>query len=260
VLGERMRASGVPQAPAVRRLPAFIELSSLPPAVDGLPVLGVADDTLEPIGFEPRGTFLLAGLPGSGRTTALASLSTALRHALPHARLCYVGSRRSRLRTLGVWDDQALDPAAAARLAQAILPSLADPAREGHQTVVVIEALVEHLGGPAEQPLLGAVKAARRGDHLVVAESETGAWGSSWPLVAEVRSARRGLVLQPDHLDGDALFRTAFPRLALADLPPGRGVVVERGRIRLVQVPVADPDAIGPDARWTRAQVTVRAR
>jgi DNA segregation ATPase FtsK/SpoIIIE, S-DNA-T family len=41
-------------------------------------------------------------------------------------------------------------------------------------------------------------------------------------------------------MDGDALFRTAFPRMARAEFPPGRGVVVESGKIRRVQVPVAD--------------------
>ena len=64
-----------------------------------------------------------------------------------------------------------------------------------------------------------------------------------WQLVAEVRNGRRGLVLQPDHLDGDPLFRTPFPRMARSEFPPGRGVVVESGRIRRVQVPLPDPDA-----------------
>lgn len=62
-------------------------------------------------------------------------------------------------------------------------------------------------------------------------------------FVAEVRNGRRGLVLQPDHLDGDPLFRTPFPRMARSEFPPGRGVVVESGRIRRVQVPLPDPDA-----------------
>jgi S-DNA-T family DNA segregation ATPase FtsK/SpoIIIE len=103
----------------------------------------------------------------------------------------------------------------------------------------VIESITDFLGGPAEQALTAAVKAARRADHLVLAESETSAWGSAWPLVSEVRNGRRGLVLQPDHLDGDALFRTPFPRMARAEFPPGRGVVVESGKTRRVQVPVA---------------------
>ncbi|GIG20729.1 hypothetical protein Cch01nite_14530 [Cellulomonas chitinilytica] len=82
--------------------------------------------------------------------------------------------------------------------------------------------------------------AAKRNGHLLLAEAETSTWGSSWPLVADVRNGRRGLVLQPDHLDGDALFRTPFPRMARAEFPVGRGVYVESGRLRRVQIPVAD--------------------
>lgn len=239
-LAQRMRAAGVVPAPPIRRLAGWIELASLPENVDGLPVLGVADDTLEPVGFEPHGTFLLAGMPGSGRTTVLRSLATSMRRAMPGARLYYVGNRRSPVHAAGIWDDVALDPEQAAALARAVLPDLGELAAPDKPVVVVIETLSEFLGGPAEQALAEVVKTARRNDHFVLAEGETGAWGSSWPLVADVRGGRRGLVLQPDHLDGDTLFRTPFPRMGRAEFPPGRGVYVEQGRLRRVQVPVAD--------------------
>lgn len=239
-LAARVRAAGVAPAPPVGRLPSWVDRSSMPADVGGLPVLGVADDTLEPVGFAPRGTFALAGPPGSGRTTALRSLAASVRRALPGARLCYVGNRRSPVHAAGIWDDVALDAERAAELARAILPDLSAPAVPRRPVVVVVEALADLLGGPAEHLLTDAVRAARRQDHLVIAENETGAWGSSWPLVAEVRGGRRGLVLQPDHLDGDTLFRTPFPRSTRAEFPPGRGVFVEQGRLRRVQVPVAE--------------------
>ncbi|MGN8244445.1 FtsK/SpoIIIE domain-containing protein [Cellulomonas soli] len=242
-LAGRLRAAGVTDAPAVRRLPSFVTLSSLPASADGLPVLGVADDTLAPLGFEPRGTFLVAGLPGSGRTTVLASIATSLRRYAPQGRLYYVGNRRSPVHAAPVWTETAVSAEDAAALARRLLPELAEPATGDLGIVLVIESITDLLGGPAEQALAEAVKTARRNDHLVVAESETSTWGSAWPLVAEVRNGRRGLVLQPDHLDGDSLFRTPFPRMARAEFPPGRGVVVESGRIRRVQVPVADAAA-----------------
>jgi len=228
----------------VRRLPTYVSRTELPAQVDDRPVLGVADDSLEPIGFEPRGTFLLAGLPGSGRTTALASLAASLRRWSPEARRYYVGNRRSPVHA-GRWSEIALDADDAAGLARALLPEMTSGANSSAATtsgpvVVVVEGLADFLGTAAEQPLTELVRAARRGEHLVLAEAETGAWGSSWPLVADVRAARRGLVLQPDHLDGDALFRTPFPRMARADFPVGRGVYVEAGRARRVQVPVHD--------------------
>ncbi|MEN0130116.1 MAG: FtsK/SpoIIIE domain-containing protein [Brevundimonas sp.] len=223
----------------VRRLPTFVSSTELPTQVGDRPVLGVADDTLEPVGFEPRGTFLLAGLPGSGRTTALASLAASLRRWSPEARRYYIGNRRSPVHT-GPWSEIALDADDAAGLARALLPAMTAAAATSGPIVVVVEGLADFLGTAAEQPLTEVVRAARRGEHLVLAEAETGAWGSSWPLVADVRAARRGLVLQPDHLDGDALFRTPFPRMSRADFPVGRGVYVEAGRARRVQVPVHD--------------------
>jgi len=240
-LADRLRAAGVAAAPPVRRLPTFVALSGLPTSADGHPVLGVADDTLAPIGFDPHGTFLLAGLPGSGRTTVLAALATALRRYSPDGRLYYVGNRRSPVRAADVWTEVAVSPDEAAALARRLLPDLAEPATGALGVVLVVESLTDLLGTTAEQPLTEAVRTARRNDHLVIAEAETSAWGSAWQLVAEVRNGRRGLVLQPDHMDGDPLFRTPFPRMSRAEFPPGRGVVVESGRIRRVQVPVADP-------------------
>jgi S-DNA-T family DNA segregation ATPase FtsK/SpoIIIE len=238
-LAARLRAAGVRDAPPVRRLSSFIERASMPARVGGMPVLGVADDTLEPIGFEPHGTFLLAGLPGSGRTTVLGSLAASLRTFAPDGRLYYVGNRRSPVHAAGVWTDVAVTTDEVTALARSLVPDLTEPPVSGMGIALVIESITDFLGGPAEQALTEAVKAARRADHLVLAESETSAWGSAWPLVSEVRNGRRGLVLQPDHLDGDALFRTPFPRMARAEFPPGRGVVVESGKTRRVQVPVA---------------------
>lgn len=246
-LAARLRSAGVEDAPPVRRLSSFVTLSSLPTSADGLPVLGVADDTLAPVGFEPHGTFLLAGLPGSGRTTVLTSIATSLRRFAPDGRLYYVGNRRSPVHAAPVWTETAVSAEDAAALARRLLPELAEPVAGDLGIVLVIESITDFLGGPAEQALAEAVKTGRRNDHLIVAESETSTWGSAWPLVAEVRNGRRGLVLQPDHLDGDPLFRTPFPRMARAEFPPGRGVVVESGRIRRVQAPVAD------DLSWPMA-------
>ena len=237
-LAEIMETGPAAFAPPIRRLPAVIEASSLPDSVGGMPVLGVADDTLQACGFEPRGVFVLAGLPRSGRTTALGAIAASLHRFDPAARLYYVGSRRSLLATAPYWAGAALTPQDAAVLARGLLAVLAEPVGDGMGVVLVIEGLAEFLGGPAEQALVEAIKAAKRNDHFVLAESETTTWGSAWPLISEVRNGRRGLVLQPDTFDGDALFRTAFPRLVRSEFPPGRGVFVEAGRLRRVQVPL----------------------
>ena len=105
---------------------------------------------------------------------------------------------------------------------------------------MVIEGLTDFLSGPAELPLQELIKVLRAGDHLLLAESETSTLSSSWPLIQAVRSARRGLALQPDQLEGDGIFRTAFPRIARAEFPPGRGLLVEGGKTRKVQIALPD--------------------
>ncbi len=240
-LARRLRASGAPEAPGVERLPTVVPLASLPAQVDGRPVLGVGDETLAPVGFDPRGVFLVAGMPGSGRSNALVALARALRRWSPQVRLCFVGPARSTVPHLDVWDDVATSTEEAVALVRELEPALSRPAGATPDVVLVVEGLADFLGGAAEQPLTDAIKAARRNDHLVVAEGETTSWGSSWPLVAEVRNARRGLVLQPDQVDGEAIFRTPFPRMARADFPVGRCEVVESGRLRRVQLPLVEP-------------------
>lgn len=78
----------------------------------------------------------------------------------------------------------------------------------------------------------------RRSDHLLIAEAETSAWGSSWPLFGEVKNGRRGFLLQPDAIEGDILLKTALPRMARSEFPPGRGVYIARGKHARVQLPL----------------------
>ena len=102
-------------------------------------------------------------------------------------------------------------------------------------SLVVIEGLTDFLSSPAEMALQELVKTIKITDHLLIAESETSTLTASWPLVQAVRSARRGCALQPDQTEGDAIFRTSFPRLSRAEFPPGRGLLVQGGKTRRVQ-------------------------
>jgi S-DNA-T family DNA segregation ATPase FtsK/SpoIIIE len=61
-------------------------------------------------------------------------------------------------------------------------------------------------------------------------------------MMQELRSQRRGLMLQPDAVDGETLFRTPFPRGKRSDYPEGRCVWVVGGKTRVVQIPlVSEP-------------------
>ncbi|WP_341358127.1 FtsK/SpoIIIE domain-containing protein [Georgenia sp. M64] len=238
-LAGTLRRGGTPEAPPVRRLPALVPAREMPASVDGWPVLGVADDTLEPVGFAPAGTFLVAGPPESGRTNALRWLTASVRAARPDARFVHLAARRSELAGLPGWERSATGAADVAEVAKEVLPLFGRPPGDGETGIVlVVESLADFLSGPAERPLTELIQAARRNDHLVVAEAETSAWGSSWPLLAEVRNGRRGIALQPESIEGDTIFRTSFPRVQRAEFPPGRGLAVDRGKVRRVQLPL----------------------
>jgi len=55
-------------------------------------------------------------------------------------------------------------------------------------------------------------------------------------LLQAIKSSRAGIVLQPDQMDGDSLFKTPFPRTTRPEFPVGRGLMVQGGRVAKVQV------------------------
>ena len=65
------------------------------------------------------------------------------------------------------------------------------------------------------------VRQFKREEHFVVAEAESSAWVSSWPLFGEFKNARRGLLLQPDQTDGDVILKTSLGARQACGLPRG---------------------------------------
>ncbi|MGG7466410.1 FtsK/SpoIIIE domain-containing protein [Plantibacter sp. YIM 135347] len=239
-LAEAMVRSGnTITTPPIGSLPKELPAEALPALVAGQPVLGIGDTDLAPIGFDPTGAFLVGGPPGSGRTNTVAALLAAVRRFDPSSRFVYFGSRRSELlRTLD-WDDSAVTPEAIAEQAKMLSAAIAAETTT-QRTVVVIETISDYLNGIADPPLVELIKTIKRSDHLVIAENEVSGWASSWPLMGEIKSARRGILLQPEQMEGDLVLRTTFPRLARRDFPPGRGMYASRGALVRVQVPLAD--------------------
>jgi S-DNA-T family DNA segregation ATPase FtsK/SpoIIIE len=87
-------------------------------------------------------------------------------------------------------------------------------------------------------PLVELIKAVRRSDHFLLAEAETSAWGTSWPLLGEVKNGRRGVILQPESLEGDLLLKTPLPRMQRSEFPAGRAVYIAKGGFERVQLPL----------------------
>jgi S-DNA-T family DNA segregation ATPase FtsK/SpoIIIE len=238
-LAAAMRRQQVNDAPRVEQLAEVVRLSDLPAAVDGRPAIGIADDTLGPVGFKAEGVFLISGPPASGRTTAVATAIVALDRAAPGIAPVLFGGKRSPLAGLGIWQQVATDPAdvaeAAAKLGQA-----AAAGGDGQRYAVVIESIAEFLSTAADAPLAAMIKTLSRLGHVVIAEAETSALGGPWPLLNAVKSARVGLALQPEQGDGGVVYKTDFPRVRRNEFPPGRGLLVEGGRVRLLQVAIPE--------------------
>jgi S-DNA-T family DNA segregation ATPase FtsK/SpoIIIE len=238
-LAATMRRQHVSDAPRVEQLSTIVRLSELPAMADGRPAIGVADDSLGPVGFKPEGVFLVSGPPVSGRTTAAATAMIALDRAAPGVVPVLFGGKRSPLASLGIWQQIATDPAEIAEAA-AKIDQAATSGTGVQRYAVVIEAVNEFLSTPADAPLVAMIKTLTRLGHVVIAEAETSALGGGWPLLNAVKSGRTGLALQPEQGDGTIVYKTDFPRSRRADYPPGRGLLVEGGRVRLLQVAIPE--------------------
>ncbi len=224
-------AGRVGAVPRIGRLSDDVRLDALPAELGGRVPLGLEDVDLEPWGLEPEGVFLVSGPPGSGRSTALATIASGLRRTLPGIRLVYLGKERSALRQLGLWDQVALTDQTTVDLVATVRGSL-----EGPRMAVVIEDVPALADSVAENALDALVPLLAEHGHLVVAEGELSRLTQYSPLLQTLRGARRGMVLQPDQNDGDAIFRTDFPRVARREFPPGRGIVTDRGKTWRVQL------------------------
>lgn len=211
--------------------------TALPASLSGAPVLGLSEDTLAPIGFDPTGVFLLAGPPASGRTNALTWFVRSIDAAVPDVTRYYLGSPRSPVGAAPGWEATAVTVEDAAALAKEITAVVSDPSTGG-KVVVVIEQIADFLSSSADSALVEMIKAVKRSDHFLLAESETGGWGSSWPLLSEVKSARTGFLLQPESIEGDTILKTSLPRVSRGEFPPGRGYFVARGKAVRVQLPL----------------------
>jgi S-DNA-T family DNA segregation ATPase FtsK/SpoIIIE len=104
--------------------------------------------------------------------------------------------------------------------------------------IIMIEALNELIGSPVDQTMTDMLKLARRNGHFIIGETETSGWRSSWPIITEIRSSQRGIILQPDSADGESLFQVTFPRMKRAHYPLGRGIYVNAGKHWVVQLPL----------------------
>lgn len=186
------------------------------------------------------GMFVVSGPFGSGRTTAMTTIIRAIGSTRPETRLYLIVARRSELASAIEWADSSRDADEAELLATRLSTMLEGPTAERDtEIVIVVENVGDFEGLPAESAVARLLKAARRADVPVIVEADTVTAASAWQIFTELKTARAGIVLQPEETDGVSLFRVQFPRVTRADFPVGRGIFVAAGRLSRVQVAVS---------------------
>lgn len=214
---------------ALRPLPAMVTDDALRQADPR--AFGLGGDTATPVALDLalRPVVTVCGPPGSGRSTTLITLAQASGRPTEQVLVIAVGPSPvaawavsgSAASVLGPSDDEALRR----HLAQ-------QPA-----TLVLVDDVERLLDSPVEQVLVELARHAVRhpGGAAVVAAGTTQHLAATYRgLATELRRAATGIVLQPRHASDGDLLGVALPRLH--GPPPGRGVLVDRGRTLVVQV------------------------
>ena len=240
----KLRAQGVRDLPEIGALPTMVPASDMPATVDGMPVFGVADDTLAPHGFEPLGSFVISGPPASGRTNALRALVVAMERFDPNVRMYHLGTRRSELKDFRPWVRSAIKPEEEKDLVTELTELVTSDVADG-RILIVIEDIPHLADGAADRPMRALLQAMNNSDHMLIGEAEISRASGSVGVLGEWKTGRQGIILKPDTYDGESIFKTAFSRVKRSDFPVGRGIFVQAGRMVTMQMPFVAP---APDA------------
>ncbi|WP_295777518.1 FtsK/SpoIIIE domain-containing protein [uncultured Microbacterium sp.] len=241
-MAEAMTRRGTTPAPGIRALPVEYGADDLPATTAAGVAIGLSDLDLGPYGIEASGTFIVAGSPGAGRSTAAAAIARQTLRARPDTPAFYIGDRRSPVQDVVAWTATAESPSAAMAVLGAV-DEAADRAQAGGPVpLVVLEGIGEFATSIIEMNLSTLVKRAGRGEVFFVVVGEMSEWTTNFGLLGEIKAARRGVVLQPETIDGEVVLKTPFPRLVRGELPVGRGILAHRGKTVRIQFPLVAGD------------------
>ena len=240
-LRAELRARGARRSPRSVRLPTEPGVRPLPDAVDGQPVLGIAEDTLARTRIRPGGLVRghrAADVGQDERDEGAGPLDGAVR---PEAKLFHFGGRRARLRDFRPWvrgrrrvpmTPKDLATELAELVADETVPGTDHDRDRGRPAVRGLRRRAAAEGAlPGDQPQRALPHRRRRRSQVRV----------------RVRLHRRlqgdrGASCSPDAFDGDALFKVPFPKVKRHDFPEGRGIFVQDGRAVTVQLPLVASD------------------
>jgi S-DNA-T family DNA segregation ATPase FtsK/SpoIIIE len=227
------------RAAGISTLPSELSSSELPaPATPLRPAVAVGDAALGPVELDlADGHVLIAGPHRSGRTTSLATVAAQLTRASESAELVLLSPRRTTL-TEHVHFARTATGDACQDLASTLAAEVELRRDDGTERplVVLVDDIEELFDTPASAALERVARRGRDRDVRIVAACESRSAKTFSGVVPELRKSRRGLLLMPDlALDGDILSVQLPHRLSITFVP-GRGFLVDRGQLELVQV------------------------
>ncbi len=211
----------------VELLPTSVRRCDLPLPDGPLSVvIGVGGDELEPVAVDVSEVgpgLLIAGPPRSGRSTTLLSFAAGLRAG--GMRIVGVAPRASPLRELsGCLLGTESGPALEALLGDGRVALLVDDA----------ELLIDSALAPV---LEQAVRRARDAGTVVLVAGTTDELVTGYRgFVLDLRRSRTGILLSPQSPGDGDLLGVRLSRTTGGDVRPGRGLLVQRGRIEPLQV------------------------
>jgi S-DNA-T family DNA segregation ATPase FtsK/SpoIIIE len=238
---EAVRKAGGPVVPPIRSLPERVDLADLPVADDaGSPVIGLSSATLRPVGFALRGSQIVIGPSGSGRTTTVLTMVQAALRARPGLRAWLFSPRTTALTRAGLWEESAVGADACEALAERLRREVVEAGEAGATMLVVVERAQDLDNSGAEDALADLVKEMTGAEQAVIAEGDTSFFGSGYGLPGSFRGSRSGVSLQPTGDDSQA-FSVDYRGVTPDQMLEGRGYLVVRGAPELVQVALPVP-------------------
>ena len=222
----------------IGRLADVVVASELPESINGLPVLGVANETLAPLPWYPEGCLLITGSVNSGRTETLAGMVNSFLRAHPGSRAIRLAANKSRLTEYVEFTESYQKAAQVAPAASAIADQLEKRLVDPKSLLVVIEGAFDLEQTEAGLPLQTLVKVCSEAEVPILAGSDSGPLSIYGALMQLIAAPRHGVAVQPDSLEGDKFFRTSFPPIGSREYPANRALYVRKGVVTKVQTAV----------------------
>lgn len=235
------RRYGAVEVPQIKLLPKDVGRSSLPPAQSPMEaVVGLEDRGLQPVRIDlDEGHFVVAGPRRSGRTTALATFALSLAAAPDPVPLHLLAPRqRTPLAQLGVWASTALGTDACVERAGKIAEEgRSRPPGSSCAGILVIDDGEDLADGSVMDLDWIAQRGREQGLRILVGVETQAAQRAFAGWLTQVLRERQGVLLDPDPaIDGTLIGAPQLPRRTGGPWPPGRGYLVRRGVVDLVQL------------------------